>query len=194
MTDLMTDIGLVTIRVYGYRAIRAAKSSTFLAFQGFTPHRDKEMGLGCQWWTLQDTACQFYRWQRNHDHHCFSCRHEEVMIFHPRRKGSKANRRVEKDARAWTGPPHCGWQVGLEPSSQFCTFYHLWFFWWSWLLSSHLLEADLNFKVTCRDNGKDDPPWKEWTKDGSATVETTFTLLLSLVFLIFWNRVRLLLW
>ena len=39
----------------------------------------------------------------------------------PRRKGSKANRRVEKDARAWTGPPHCGWQVGLEPSSQFCT-------------------------------------------------------------------------
>ena len=43
----------------------------------------------------------------------------------------------------------------------------------------------LNFKVTCRDNGKDDPPWKEWTKDGSATVETTFTLLLSLVFLIF---------
>ena len=61
MTDLMTDIGLVTIRVYGYRAIRAAKSSTFLAFQGFTPHRDKEMGLGCQWWTLQDTACQFYR-------------------------------------------------------------------------------------------------------------------------------------
>ena len=36
-----------------------------------------------------------------------------------------ANRTVEKDARAWTGPPHCGWQVGLEPSTQFCTFYHL---------------------------------------------------------------------
>ena len=50
---------------------------------------------------------------------------------------------------------------------------------------SHLLEADLNFKVTCRHNGKDDLPWKEWTKDASATVETTFTLLLSLVFLIF---------
>ena len=66
----------------------------------------------------------------------------EVIIFHPRRKGSKANRRVEKDARAWTGPPHCGWQVGLEPSTQFCTFYHL----WSWLLSSHLLEADLNLR------------------------------------------------
>ena len=100
------------------------------------------------------------------------------MIFHPRRKGSKANRTVEKDARAWTGPPHCGWQVGLEPSTQFCTFYHL----WSWLLSSHLLEADLNFKVTCRDNGKDDLPWKEWTKDASATVETTFTLLFSVWF------------
>ena len=100
MTDLMTDISLVTIRVYGYRAIRAAKSSTFLAFQGFTPHRDKEMGLGCQWWTLQDTACQFYRWQKNHDHQCFSCRHEEVMIF--------PGGRVRKPIAGWKRMPGLG--------------------------------------------------------------------------------------
>ena len=40
-------------------------------------------------------------------------------------------------------------------------------------------------KVTCRDNGKDDPPWKEWTKDGSAAIETTFTSLCSLLLLLF---------
>jgi len=95
-----------------------------LTCKGFTPRKDIAMGLGCQWWTLQGNACQFYR-----------------------RKGSKVNRTVEEDDGAWTGPPHCGWQV------------------------------------TCRDNGKDDPPWKEWTKDGSASIETTFASLFNLLFL-----------
>ena len=40
--------------------------------------------------------------------------------------------------------------------------------------------------MTCRDNGKDDPPWKEWTKDGSASIETTLASLASLLFLLFW--------
>ena len=49
----------------------------------------------------------------------------------------------------------------------------------------HLLNSKDSFKVTCRDNGKDDPPWKEWRKDGSAAIETTFTSLFSLLLLLF---------
>ena len=41
-----------------------------------------------------------------HHHH----RHK-MMISQCRRKGSKVNRTVEEDDGAWTGPPHCGWQV-----------------------------------------------------------------------------------
>ena len=41
----------------------------------------------------------------------------------------------------------------------------------------NLLNLRDSFKVTCRDNGKDDPPWKEWRNDGSSLViKTTFSI------------------
>ena len=72
-----------------------------------------------------------------------------------------------QDDGAWTGPPHCGWQVDNVI-----------------ILINLYCDLRDSFKVTCRDNGKDDPPWKEWTKDGSAVIETTFSSLFSLLLLL----------